>query len=255
MYKNLIFSYCCCVFLRRLSCFRLLNIFCCFAFLLCYALINDQPWLAVWSCTMWEKMPPLCSNCAGDPCSATAPSLSTTILSALETVRIRWAIMRTVLSLISRDSASWMAVSFSTSKLAVASSSRMMPEIPWALQESWFSFRLYLLSFTSANMADHCIPASGYLMRPYSEEHLPCIVSKHGNDQGCQCGSCGKQRDTAPKRFDMLFRILIVFLLRQKRETDAFCTAPPEQIDHKEIEQAQSLAECKEVPKCWQVIV
>ena len=31
----------------------------------------------------------VCSNCAGDPCSATTPSLSTTILSVLETVRIR----------------------------------------------------------------------------------------------------------------------------------------------------------------------
>jgi hypothetical protein len=39
----------------------------------------------------------VCSNCAGDPCSATTPSLSTTILPALETVRIRWAMMRTVL--------------------------------------------------------------------------------------------------------------------------------------------------------------
>ena len=39
----------------------------------------------------------VCSNCAGDSCSATTPSLSTTILSALETVRIRWAMMRTVL--------------------------------------------------------------------------------------------------------------------------------------------------------------
>ena len=58
-------------------------------FLLCYAFTNDQPWLLVWSCTMWAKMPPLFSNCAGDPCSATAPSLSTTISSALETVRIR----------------------------------------------------------------------------------------------------------------------------------------------------------------------
>lgn len=35
----------------------------------------------------------VCSNCAGDPCSATTPSLSTTILSVLETVRIRWAMM------------------------------------------------------------------------------------------------------------------------------------------------------------------
>ena len=87
-------------------------------------------------------------------------------------------------------------------------------------------------------MADHCIPASGYLMRPYSEEHLPCIVSKYGNNQGCQRGDRGKQRHSVQKRFDMLFRILIVFLLRQKRETDAFCTAPPEQIDHEEIEQA-----------------
>ena len=73
-----------------------------------------------------------------------------------------------------------------------------------------------LFSFTSANMADHCIPASGYLMRPYSEEHLPCIVSKYGNDQGCQRGDRGKQRHSVQKRFDMLFRILIVFLLRQK---------------------------------------
>ena len=39
----------------------------------------------------------VCSNCASDPCSATTPSLSTTILPALETVRIRWAMMRTVL--------------------------------------------------------------------------------------------------------------------------------------------------------------
>ena len=45
----------------------------------------------------------VCSNCAGDPCSATTPSLSTTILSVLETVRIRWAMMRTVLFFISRD--------------------------------------------------------------------------------------------------------------------------------------------------------
>ena len=35
----------------------------------------------------------VCNNCAGDLCSATTPSLSTTILSALETVRIRWAMM------------------------------------------------------------------------------------------------------------------------------------------------------------------
>ena len=35
----------------------------------------------------------VCSNCASDPCSATTPSLSTTILPALETVRIRWAMM------------------------------------------------------------------------------------------------------------------------------------------------------------------
>ena len=35
----------------------------------------------------------VCNNCTGDLCSATTPSLSTTILSALETVRIRWAMM------------------------------------------------------------------------------------------------------------------------------------------------------------------
>ena len=71
-----------------------------------YAFASVQLWLSVWSCTMWAKIPPSCSSCAGDPCSATAPSLSTTILSAPATVRIRWAIMRTVLFLMSRDNAS-----------------------------------------------------------------------------------------------------------------------------------------------------
>ena len=65
-------------------------------------------------------------SAAGVPCSATAPSLSTTILSAPATVRIRWAITRTVLFFMSRDSALCISVSFSTSRLAVASSSRMM---------------------------------------------------------------------------------------------------------------------------------
>lgn len=39
-------------------------------------------------------------------------------------------------------------------------------------------------------------------------------ASKHGNGQGRQCGNCGEQRDPAQKGFDMLFRILIVFLFR-----------------------------------------
>ncbi len=67
-----------------------------------YAFASVQLRLSVRSCTIWAK----CSSSAGEPCSATAPSLSTTILSAPETVRIRWAMMRTVLFLIRRDSAS-----------------------------------------------------------------------------------------------------------------------------------------------------
>ena len=62
-----------------------------------YAFASVQLRLSVRSCTIWAKMPPACSSSAGEPCSATAPSLSTTILSAPETVRIRWAMMRTVL--------------------------------------------------------------------------------------------------------------------------------------------------------------
>ena len=75
---------------------------------------------------MWAKMPPDWRSWAGEPSSATAPSFSTTILSAPATVRIRWAIISTVLFWMSRDREVWMAVSFYTSRLAVASSRRMM---------------------------------------------------------------------------------------------------------------------------------
>ena len=51
------------------------------------------------------------------------------------------------------------------------------------------------------------------------------------------------------------FCILIVFLLRQEREPDAFCVAPPEKIDHQKIEQPKPLAERKKVPKCRQITV
>lgn len=71
-----------------------------------YAFASVQLRLSVRSCTIWAKMPPACSSSAGEPCSATAPSLSTTILSAPETVRIRWAMMRTALFLIRWDSTS-----------------------------------------------------------------------------------------------------------------------------------------------------
>ena len=45
-------------------------------------------------------------SASGAPCSATTPSDSTTILSAPATVRIRWAMIRTVLCFMSRESAS-----------------------------------------------------------------------------------------------------------------------------------------------------
>ena len=54
------------------------------------------------------------------------PSERTTILSAPATVRILWAITRTVLSAIRRERAVCIRVSFSTSREAVASSKRMI---------------------------------------------------------------------------------------------------------------------------------
>ena len=63
---------------------------------------------------------------SGFPCSATIQLDRTTILSAPATVLILWAITRTVLSLINLDNALWISVSFSTSKLAVASSSKII---------------------------------------------------------------------------------------------------------------------------------
>ena len=66
----------------------------------------------------------LANNSSGLPHSATLPSSRTTILSAASTVRILWAITRTVLFASRLDNALWTFVSFSTSSDAVASSSR-----------------------------------------------------------------------------------------------------------------------------------
>ena len=54
------------------------------------------------------------------------PLSSTTMRSAPATVRIRWAMTSTVLPASRRERAPWTLVSFSTSRLAVASSSRTM---------------------------------------------------------------------------------------------------------------------------------
>ena len=81
---------------------------------------------SVWVFTIWANMPFFCISSVGLPDSFTTPSDRTTILSAPETVLILWAITMTVLSLISRERAVCIAVSFSTSRLADASSSRIM---------------------------------------------------------------------------------------------------------------------------------
>ena len=60
------------------------------------------------------------------PRSAALPSRSTTIITAELTVRLRCAIFMTVLSLISRDNADRTAISFSTLRLTVASSSKVI---------------------------------------------------------------------------------------------------------------------------------
>ena len=67
-------------------------------------------------------MPPLSFSSAGVPCSATLPPCKTTIFSAPSTVRMRCAMIRTVFSLTSADSADCTSVSFSASSEAVASS-------------------------------------------------------------------------------------------------------------------------------------
>ena len=59
------------------------------------------------------------------PCSATFPSFKRTSLSAPSTVRMRCAMMSTVLPLTRRETARWTSVSLSASSDAVASSSRM----------------------------------------------------------------------------------------------------------------------------------
>lgn len=67
-----------------------------------------------------------CSSAAGLPCSATSPSFRTAILSAASTVRIRCAMTSTLFPASSRDKVPRTFVSFSTSREAVASSSRTM---------------------------------------------------------------------------------------------------------------------------------
>ena len=74
--------------------------------------------------TILANSPPVFIKSSGLPCSATMPSFNTMILSAASTVRIRWAITRTVLFCNSLDSAPCTFVSFSTSREAVASSRR-----------------------------------------------------------------------------------------------------------------------------------
>ena len=65
-----------------------------------------QFWLADCRSTMWVYSPFRAYSSAGLPCSATIPPDSTTILSAPATVRIRWAMIRTVLCFMSRERAS-----------------------------------------------------------------------------------------------------------------------------------------------------
>lgn len=62
----------------------------------------------------------------GLPFSTTLPSARTMIRSAASTVRIRWAMTSTVFPASRRDRAPCTLLSFSTSKEAVASSSRMI---------------------------------------------------------------------------------------------------------------------------------
>ena len=86
-----------------------------------------QPALALWSWAMRRKTPFfLARSSAGLPSSTTWPSVRTTILSAASTVRMRWAMTSTVFPASRRESAPWTLVSFSTSREAVASSSRTM---------------------------------------------------------------------------------------------------------------------------------
>ena len=68
----------------------------------------------------------LFSSSSGIPCSQILPPSSTTIWSALRTVRIRWAMIITVLLRTSSEIAACIFVSFSASRLAVASSSKIM---------------------------------------------------------------------------------------------------------------------------------
>ena len=74
---------------------------------------------------MWRNRPFFFNSSAGEPISTTRPPESRTIWSAFMTVRMRCAMMSTVLSRISPDNAACTAVSFSTSSEAVASSSKI----------------------------------------------------------------------------------------------------------------------------------
>ena len=86
----------------------------------------DYFYFSLFACkaSMWAKVLFSPFNVSGEPVSITAPSSRTTILSACVIVRMRWAIMSTVLLRTSSDRAACIFVSFSTSREAVASSSK-----------------------------------------------------------------------------------------------------------------------------------
>ena len=78
---------------------------------------------------------------------------------------------------------------------------------------------------------------------------------KEGNYCGSERSHCGKERNSAYKGKDVLIGILIGLFFRQKRKAYAFCAAPPEKVDYREVKNSEALAESEKIQKCRYVAV
>lgn len=81
------------------------------------------------------------------------------------------------------------------------------------------------------------------------------ISLKKRYDKCRNCRDYREQRNTAQKRADVFFGILIDFFFWQERETDSLCVPPPEQVDYKQVEKNEPLAEYEKIQECGQITV